>query len=139
ALPGHVRFRPVGPQPRNPFHRARPPGRETAVLRTATRWALDFRLRAEIAAGSSRAAAGDRPARRGGLFRLRLRARAAHYLQGCVETLPRAYPERQAGTAGAGPGRVLGCAVQGQWFADRAGGGRGIDRASARVGEAPPD
>ncbi len=48
-----------------------------------------------------------------GLLCLRLRARAAHHLQGCFQALPRLHPDLKARSAGVAAGRVLGCAVQG--------------------------
>ena len=55
ALSRHVRLCALGPQPRNPVSCARPPGRQAALLRAASRRTLDFRLGVEGAARSIRA------------------------------------------------------------------------------------
>ena len=77
-----------------------------------TRRAVDIRFRAEGAARSSRPAARSRPAGGRGVLRLRLRARAAHHLQGRIQAVTGLHPDPEARRAGSAAGRVLGRAVQ---------------------------
>ncbi len=94
ALPRHVRVRAVGPQPRDAVPRARPARREAALLRAAPRRHVAVRLGAEVAARARRAAARHRSLRGRGVFRARLRARAAHDLRRGAQAAAGAHADR---------------------------------------------
>ncbi len=94
ALPRHVRVRALGPQSSDAVPRARPAGREAAALRVACRTA-----RCSSAPSSSRcwrtaaSSATIDPLRDRGVFRARLRRRAAHDLRRCAQAAAGAYAD----------------------------------------------
>ena len=80
SLPRHVRLRLCRPRRADAVPRARPARREAAVLRALLRRHLGIWVRAQVDARASRRSGGDRSVRDRGVFRTRLRARAAHDL-----------------------------------------------------------
>ena len=116
ALSRHVRLRAVGSQPADAVHGARPVGRQAAVLRAAGRRHPAVRQRTEVAAGVPGAAgrwteSRHRPAGRRGVFRARVRRRAAHHLSPGEEAAAGSRPRHPAWRSGRRAARILGRAL----------------------------
>ena len=98
-----------------------------------------LRLRAQGAAGAPRSAAADRSVRRGGLPRLRLRARSEDDLSGRLQAAPGALAHLAGRAGGAAPGALLAAAVRRATGALHAARGRGAAGAAGGGGRAAPD